>query len=161
MKIEYIESKSHGSTVNDTVHVNIDGKKTNLWYRLPPYKYYDPTGDENNRARIELYVNWIKEGLIYPESGNWENFDICATKFVYPENIQVVKEIPYDNKIISCQGYETRKYQSPEGQAEIIAEYTGKRIFTQYTRMVFGNTLSEKVGIAFFHWGYDLGFIKP
>lgn len=156
MTLTWITSKSHGATQDDTVHLEVNGQKTNIWYRLPTYKYYT---DTRERQKAELEASWIMQGLIKPRSGDWTRFDTCDFVDIVIKDLEVVKNTTYANHIESTTGYETDKYTTPEGQTAIIKEHIGRRIFTQYIKMIIGDTISTKIGISFHHYGYDLAFI--
>ena len=156
LDIQYIHSKSYGASEPDTVSVHVNGQQTNIWYRLPNYPYYEANNDGGKTEALKA-VKWIEEGLIHPSNGDWTGFDTCHIFNEIPQNIKIVDKIEYSNKILSCQSF-AGKYTG-EPRPEVIEELKGKPTLSQFCKRIIGDQLSDKIGIAFYSWGYDLGYI--
>lgn len=139
------------------VHLYVNGKKTNMWYNTPDYKYYNTTcDDDRKKLECEIVKNLIDTGKIV--APDWDMWDTCAHEEYFIKELTVVDKIDFQNKVMSLSGYED--YTNKERQKTIIKELIGSRQFVQTLRRIIGNELSDKMGIAFNHYGYSIGFIK-
>lgn len=154
MKTEFIAEYN-------TMHLYVDGCRTNTWYFLPEYKFYDLSPDTNNKQRriAEVVKSLIDTGNI--STDNWHDWDICDYHKYHMGTLEILKEdevIAHENEILCCRGYEN--YSLPEIQAVIIRQCTDKVEYVQWCKRIIGNSLSNRVGIKFYPYGYVIGFLS-
>lgn len=134
----------------------VDGLKTNIYYWLPEYPFYD-FHSIKERQKAETVKLLIDTGQILEK--NWEDFDLCRSIHYKIGAIIILpaeQDIPFDNRILSCSGSD---YTNAEAQTNAVAQYFNKKEYTQWTKRVSGNTILKRVGIKFYAYGYALGFI--
>lgn len=153
-----LKHASFGKTEPDTVNILINGEKTNIWYRLPNYRFYSGDG---GKAEAEKAIKIITDYNIKPYNGRWEGFDLCDSVKLFPnkEIVEATRPIESGHQIFSASGGVPSRYTTDEGKAAVIAEIKSNTIHTQLCKMIIGDKLSTKIGIHFDRYGYTLGFI--
>lgn len=159
VNIEIQDIASYSSTKADTTIVHINGKKTNIWWRLPNYKFYNNySDDDRSRKKNEVFLKLIKDGKIV--SDNYENFDYCSSYNFIPKSIIVLQEndqrVDHNFLMFSLKGYED--YSNENLRKEIIQKYTNQNISSQYSNLIDFDkgVLHENLGICFHKYGYNI-----
>jgi len=132
----------------------VNGVKTNIYY---PEKESDFFICSKEKAEAEKQM--IDSGDIFPQDGNFENFDVCGTFYA---NLQDAKEVDFNgeffNSIYHSSGsdYSTKEKRDTE-MAKIKKETA---YWTQWTKKISKNgyQLLSNIGVKFGDCGYTVFF---
>jgi len=143
-----------GTTTSNTISLFINDVKTNIYYFTVP-----SAGKTVAQQQQEAFTmqRLIEQGAIYPEDGNWEGFDICdSSHFTIQELVILDFDPPYANKLLSAR---PGAKIGPADHQKIIASYLHKTEWTQYSKRLIQDRISDRVGIRFGSYGYGIYFI--
>lgn len=129
----------------------VNGVKTNTYYFDKPMIHYDHL---EAKARAYKIKRAIERGILYPENGNWEMFDICGHITVNPaaNDFIELQQPPKNTRAI-----EHGSINSPSF-AEIVKRYTAQPLWTQWVNIFdeATETIKTKYGIHIANYGYSI-----
>lgn len=155
-KTEWLPS-TDGDAPGHAMVLHVNGVETNIYYWLMSYPSY--TSNHTYDRLLAIYVkDMIDAGRI--QCKDWAEFDLLNWYHQEIKNVIILgpkDDIQMKNRIYSVNT--EGEYPDPFMQADIVNSLIGCKIFTQYCKQVFGVSMSQRIGIKFRRFGYDLGFI--
>lgn len=146
------EFKSHkiGTAIYYSLFVN--GVKTNVYY---PEK--ESTFFICSKEKAEAEAELIRTGQIYPQDGNYDNFDICATFYA---NLQDAKKVDQAGKFGNYIFHRSGKdYTTEAAQEAALTEIRKETAYwSQWTKRIDKDNgkLLNNVGVQFGSNGYSV-----
>jgi|SRR5579859_4716375 len=143
-----------GTGTTNSISLYVNNLKTNIYY------FTTLSGGKSVEAQQKeafAMQRLIERGAIYPEDGNWEGFDICASSHFTIDHLKIIDFVPpYSNKLFQATVY----YRlAPTDYPGIIASHLGKTEWTQYCKRLVEDRISNRLGILFGNFGYAVYFI--
>lgn len=152
MKTEFIKKNLTGRTVCYSLYVN--DKETNIFFFEPESTF------GHSKEQVLAQKEMIDNGLVFPDNGDWKDFDFCRSiRFDLSEARQVDDEPYWKNHIYRCTGSD---FSSQEIRNRVMAEIKkNKSHLTQWTKRISkSNELLNNVGVKFYDYGYIVFFTK-
>ncbi len=147
---EFITDKS----IRDCICLYVNGERTNIFFFIKMMLFQC---SEQQQQKALLTQRWIEQGKIFPYDGNWKNFSICAPCLFHIRELSKLNEIPHwANELV---GVQTNRYIDSNEHKSIIQQWTNTQQWTQFSKRIKKENISNQVGIYFWHYGYAIYFI--
>lgn len=153
--MEQIKTEFRKKKVGNSIYYSlfVNDIETNIYYPEIPSTFL-----LNTKEQAEREAELIRTCQVFPQDGNYENFDLCGTYYANLSEAKIT-DVKYNflNVIYNVTGYEN--YTDQSKQDEVMKEIKNKIAeWTQWTKRINPETgeLLHNVGVNFKKYGYTV-----